>query len=419
MEMQERMLAENAFFNAQGRSSASAPGGGVPNLNCQSSLIYWQDSTTGTWKLFVHNYDTNTSSTIYDTQVDYTLYTDVNNDYIIESAGYALIFDNFGTDDRIVFFVTAGGTVIDSAAYNTATLSERRNFEFSTIVFSWVDGAQTNFRIFDGNRVGIASLPFAASSIDFDTNDGETTKNKSISLKVDSTYAYVLTPAGSLVDVTPLIGTNYDSSAALQGTFFVFVKLDGSDVPIELVVLSEEGVQLNSFDLTPFNIVPYSNTNRVYGENRWSGLFEINGGADWGAVKYEYATNSFVFATPHEYGNFFNYNRYVDYREPTDAFPNDRPNAVYKLSDSGSFNVWGDNHDYLAFVWSIGSAAGWGSVDVTNGTTREFFGTSDSLYSKYPSFLLGPAGGSGLRWQCGLPPMQLGARVLARGSSDR
>ena len=397
---QMQMLAEQAFQQALALEASSGVGG-PPNStppsptpsssNLESTLIYWQDATSGTWKFFVHDYAANTSSDIFDTELDYTVYTNVDDNEIVEQAGYAWQVQDNASGDRVVFCVQADGTLIESFTYNTAGVDGRRNFEFISQVYYWVDGGQTYFKIFDGNTVGSASLPSAISSLSFNTSGGEASKNRTVSFKVDGTTTYVLSPAGNLVDVTSEVGNNYNYSTSLQSDFLCFTNRDGSSVPQSVVIFNGDGTLKNTFDLTTLGIASL-NEQGVYGENQWSALYQ-DGSNDWVWVKYDYTGDTFSTET-HPYTNYDNISRYQDFRETTDAFPNYRLNSVNVLYSGTVSASWGTNYDYLTFLWSIGSGGTY-QEDVTVGTPIEIFYGVDTLFSDYPSFLVGPVGGTG------------------------
>ncbi len=397
---QMQMLAEQAFQQALALEASSGVGGppnSIPpsptpsSSNLRSTLIYWQDATSGTWKFFVHDYAANTSSDIFDTELDYTVYTNVDDNEIIEQAGYAWQVQDNASGDRVVFCVQADGTLIESFTYNTTGVSGRRNFEFISQVYYWVDGGQTYFKIFDGNTVGSASLPSAISSLSFNTAGGEASKNRTVSFKVDGTTTYVLSPAGDLVDVTSEVGNNYSYSISLQSDFLCFTNRDGSSVPQSVVIFNEDGTLKNTFDLTTLGIASLNNQG-VYGENQWSALYQ-DGSNDWVWVKYDYTGDTFSTET-HPNANYNNVSRYQDFRETIDSFTNSQLNSVNVLYSGDVAATWGNNYDYLAFLWSIGSG-GTHQEDVTVGTPIEILYGGTTLVSDYPSFLAGPVGGTG------------------------
>jgi hypothetical protein len=399
LEIQEemRMMAENNIFLHQGQISSPGPGGSSNSTtptpsssNLESTLIYWQDATSGTWKFFVHDYAANTSSDIFDTELDYTVYTSVDDDYIIEQAGYAWQVLDSVSGDRVVFCVQADGTLIESFTYNNAGVDGRRNLEFISQVWYWVDGGQTYFKIFNGNVVSSASLPSAISTLSFNTGGGEASKNRTISFKTDSTTTYILTPSGDLVNITPSVGATYSDSTSLQSNFLSFVKQDGSNNPIEVLIFNEDGTLRNNLDISTYSIttLEYHNT---YGENQWAGLF--SNATEWIYVKYDYTGNTFSVEN-HTQTNHPNYSSVQDFRQTTDDLVNSRPNSVVYVYDNPTSVNWGADYSYLAFMWSIGSGETHKEM-VNTGTAREVFISSRALYSQHPNFLIGPVGGTG------------------------
>jgi hypothetical protein len=378
-------------YGAGGGASQTTP---TPTSEfVEATLIYWEDATTGTWKFFVHNYGTNISSDIVDTGLDYTDFTSGNvlNSYIIEQDGFSWQADSTATSATTVFCVSSDGTVIDSFTYPAGVLRNRKNFEYLTHVWFWVDGGQTNFRIFNGTSLGSASLPSAISSLAFNSGGGETSKNRTVSFKVNGNTTYVLTAAGDLIDVTSQVGNNYENSTSLQSDFLAFINEDVSNVPQSVVIVNEDGTIRNTFDLAPYSITNISESS-TYGENQWAGTFK-RAGVEWIYVKYDYTGNTFSVETL-SITNYPNYSEVQDFRETVDDFVNSRPNSVIYLYGTSPTANWGADYSYLAFMWSIGSGEIHKEV-VNNGTAREVFIGSTALYSQHPNFLIGPVGGTG------------------------
>ena len=392
------MMAESSLAFNQGQASSPGPGGEevsetpiVPLLQAETTLIYWEDATTDTWKFFVHNYGTNTSSPITDTGLDPSDYDSITSSYLIEQSGISWQARALITGDRAVFCVRTDGTVVETFNYPTLeVLNNRRNFEYLVQVWYWVEGGQTYFKIFNGNVVSSASLPSAISSLSFNTGGGEASKNRTISFIIDNTTTYILTPSGDLVNITPSVGATYSNSTSLQSNFLSFVKRDESTNPIEVLIFNEDGTLRNNLDISTYSIttLEYHNT---YGENQWAGLFR--NATEWIYVKYDYTGNTFSVET-HTLTNHLNYSSVQDFRETVDDVVNSRPNSVVYVYDNPTSVNWGSDYPYLSFIWSIGNE-GTHQEDVNTGTPREAYVGSTALYSQYPNFLIGPVGGTG------------------------
>jgi hypothetical protein len=370
----------------------------------EATLIYWQDDTTGTWKFFVHNYGTNTNSDIVDTGLDTGDYSNPEPDLIIEQSGFAWQVQG-SADDRAVFCVRPDGTVAETFTYPTSGVDGRRNFEFLCYSWYWVDGDQTYVKLFDGNTVATAIIPSAATTFGYNTGGGEVSKTKSISFKFNATTTYVLTTSGDLTDITALVGNNYNSATSYQSDFHSFIKRDGVNVPLEVVIINSDGTLRNTFDLTSYSITNISESS-PYGENQWAGTFQ-NSGVEWVYVKYDYTGNTFSAETL-TLTNYPNYVETQDFRETIDSFDNSRPNSVLYFYDTSTTVNWGADYPYLAFMWSIDSGEAHKEV-VNAGTGREAYLDSVALYSQYPNFLIGPVGGTG--------PIEVGV-LLDSGAID-
>jgi hypothetical protein len=346
------MMAESSLAFNQGQASSPGPGGEevsetqiVPLLQAETTLIYWEDATTDTWKFFVHNYGTNTSSPITDTGLDPSDYDSITSSYLIEQSGISWQARDQSTGDRAVFCVRTDGTVVETFNYPTSGINSRRNFEYLVQVWYWVEGGQTYFKIFNGNVVSSASLPSAISTLSFNTGGGEASKNRTISFIIDSTTTYILTPSGDLVNITPSVGATYSSSTSLQSNFLSFVKRDESTNPIEVLIFNEDGTLRNNLDISAYSIttLEYNNT---YGENQWAGLFR--NATEWIYVKYDYTGNTFSVETL-SITNYPSYSEVQDFRETDDDFVNSRPNSVIYLYGTSPTANWGAD---VSMCWS-------------------------------------------------------------------
>jgi hypothetical protein len=379
-------------YGAGGGASQTTP---APTSElAEATLIYWEDATTGTWKFFVHNYGTNTSSDVVDTGLDYTDYdiNDIDREDVVEQAGFTWQAESTSTGDITVFCVSPNGTVIESFTYPTSgVVDSKRQFESLAVAWGWVEGGQTYFKIFNGSTVSTASLPTAVSSISFNLSAGEASKNRTVSLKVSGNTTYVLTPAGDLIDVTSQVGNNYTNSTSLQSDFICFINRNVSSVPQSVVIVNEDGTVRNTFDLTALTVNSINEAG-VYGENQWSGMFQESPG-DWVWVKYDYTSDTFSTET-HTYTNYDQIGRYQDFREASDNFNNFIPNSVVALYSTETTATWGFDYDYVTFMWSIGNG-GTFKEDLLVGTTQEVRWSQDSLLSPNPSFLISPVGGTG------------------------
>ena len=408
MEFQEelRMMAEAQSQNSL--TSSGGPGGSPspqsstnplpPLVYGLSSLLFWEDATTGTWKFLVHDYQSNTTSAEYDTGLSYTDFSSYSNDEIVEQGGYMLSFADFTNSLRTVFFVTALGEVVQRVDGNFLISDSFRQFEFIVTTYYYDTGTSTELYIFDGTNVQNHSFP-AGVSISYNTSGGEVTSGRSISLRVDdgvTVKTYIAVTDGSLVDVTETAGnpSSYSWRTALQQDFMVCLKTNPLSVFYsELVIFDQLGTVKNTFDLSGygFDTTYYNNP---YGNNMYAVVFydSSNPSVDYLVLKYDSTLDTF-YTMAQERGAYTDVGSYFDFRETVDDFPNDLPNLIFYFQDSSGFATWGQTNFYSSIIWSIGSG-GLNKYQLADNVQTEFYFNS-ALFADVPVLPYAPVGSTG------------------------
>ena len=407
MEIQDqmKMLAEAAFF--QNIQTASGVGGPqtqdsetpLPTLIYGlSSLIFWEDASTGTWKFLVHDYQSNTTSAEYDTELSYTDFNSYSNDEIVEQGGYMLSFNDSTNSLRTVFFVTALGDVVQRVDGNYLINDSFRHFEFIVTTYYYDTGSSLELYIFDGTNVQNHSFP-NGSSISYNTSGGEITSGRSIAFRVDdgvTNKTYIASRNGVLTDVTATAGnpSYYSWTTAFQQDFMVCLKTGPlTNLYTELVIFDQLGGVKNTFDFTGYGF-DSAWYNKPYGNNMYAGVFydNSNPSVDFLILKYDSTLDTFYTETQ-ERGAYVDVGSYFDFRETVDNFPNDTPNLVFYFQDSSGFGTWGQTNFYSSIVWSIGSG-GLNKYQLANNVQTEFYFNS-SLFADIPVLPYAPVGATG------------------------
>ncbi len=405
---QMKMLAEASFFkNIQTASGVGGPQTQdsetpVPPLPSLiyglSSLIFWEDATTGTWKFLVHDYQSNTTSAEYDTELNYTDFTNWSNDEIVEQGGYMLSFRDSTNSLRTVFFVTALGEVVQRVDGNYLIDDSFRHWEFIVTTYYYDTGTSVELYIFDGTNVQNHSFPTGVT-ITYNTGGGEVTSGRSIAFNVDdgvSDKTYIAVRDGSLIDVTATSGSinNYSWRTAFQQDFMVCLKTNPLSVLYsELVIFDQLGTVKNTFDLSGYG---FESTyyNNPYGNNMYAVVFydSSNPSVDYLVLKYDSTLDTF-YTMAQERGVYTDVGSYFDFRETVDDFANDLPNLIFYFQDSSGFSTWGQTNFYSSIIWSIGSG-GLNKYQLADYVETEFYFNS-ALYADVPVLPYAPVGSTG------------------------
>ena len=397
-QMHLQWMAEQALANQQGGVTSSPAGGGAPvgstpnQTTASSTLVYWQDSLTDTWKFRVFDHGAGTISDEVDTGLDFNDWSSIDTDQVVQFGGWLLKFDNFGTAGVKVFFILASGEVVDIKDGDGSINDGVRNSEFVVQSYYYDDGAGIRLYTFDGTNLRDNYFS-GATSISWNSGGGEISKNRAVPFRIDNTTTYISTPSGDLVDVTATAGSPswYTWNTCFQAEFMACIKENSStSLYDEVVIFAEDGSVKNTLDLSAYNLNSL-NQQGCYGVNNWHGVFEdlsdVN--SPWLIIKYNFDTDTFSINDQYLRSSYSNINIIEDFRETVDDFNTSRNNLVVVLENNPSFTTWGDVTDEAAVIWSLGSG-GLVSEIVTSGTSYEI--TFPNMWSDYPALFIFPAG---------------------------
>jgi hypothetical protein len=291
-------------LNTINPSAAAAAGGSnlsqtteYNELIQQSFLINWVDTTTDEWKIVVYNYDTGVLSDIintgllYDTGNEWYLYTDTNT---VHNKGFTFVLQNYVTSKYKIFFIQPDGRLVD-----TKDLDTNEDFQYTEnaiIYLGNLDGVSTCYH-YDGTNVRTHSFPNVTINlieVD-DASNEDVTRDGTIIIEAPNNSNYYLArPNGDLVDVTDYLSVVGTGNIVMDYNMTFITKHNSDNSAFKIV--SQEGVLVNEFDLTPYPIT----TSQVfaYGEN--SVFFKAT---DWPIsgnelfLSYDGDSNQFVTLT--------------------------------------------------------------------------------------------------------------------------
>lgn len=244
-------------------SAASAAGGSKPISSTTITVgkhyvITWTDINTETWRIVVHNFETNSLSEIIDTGLSSSSWIDSNISLAPSESGHALIYQNDETLKYKILFVDSNGRLLD-----TKDLDTREDYQYtenSIILLGELDGISTVYH-FNGEVIVTHQFP-DVNIINVEVDDGsedDVTKDGSVVIEAPNNQTYYISkPNGSLIDVSEhLIGGVYLLD---YNTDYIF-KLDETS---HIKIITQDGNVKNTFDL---NVNLTEGLTTLYGSN--------------------------------------------------------------------------------------------------------------------------------------------------------
>ena len=152
--MEERMMFEQASYNAAVAAAAAAGSGKLPRTKQGQTSSYTYESETGQFYIGVMDFEKGSIPAIFNTGLNTSedWYYDDNNyngTYVVQDRGYLMTFSNNSTADRVFFFFSAGGTLIQKlelTTIDTEVFSSNGNFivvcDWDAYKIWWFDGLE-------------------------------------------------------------------------------------------------------------------------------------------------------------------------------------------------------------------------------------------------------------------------------------
>jgi hypothetical protein len=169
--MEEQMMFEQMSYSAAVAAAAAAGSGSLPRTKQGQTSSYTYESETGQFYIGIMDFEKGSLPAVFNTGLNTSenWYYDENNydgTYVVQDRGYLMTFSNNSSADRVFFFFSAGGALIQKleiTTQDTSIYSANGNF---IVVCDW-----DAYKIwwFDGLEVRTEDIPETA--IDWDYSD--------------------------------------------------------------------------------------------------------------------------------------------------------------------------------------------------------------------------------------------------------
>jgi hypothetical protein len=152
--MEEQMMFEQMSYSAAMAAAAAAGSGRLPRTKQGQTTSYTYESETGQFYIGVIDFEKGSIPAIYDTDLNTSgdwYYDDNNYDgtYVVQDRGYLMTFSNNSSADRVFFFFSAGGALIQKlelTTIDTEVISANGNFivvcDWDAYKLWWFDGLE-------------------------------------------------------------------------------------------------------------------------------------------------------------------------------------------------------------------------------------------------------------------------------------
>lgn len=163
--MEERMMFEQASYNAAVAAAAAAGSGKLPRTKQGQTSSYTYESETGQFYIGVMDFEKGSIPAIFNTGLNTSedWYYDNNNysgTYVVQDRGYLMTFSNNSSSEKIFFFFSAGGALIQKlelTTVDTDVFSSNGNFivvcDWDAYKIWWFDGLEVKTEDFPENTI--------------------------------------------------------------------------------------------------------------------------------------------------------------------------------------------------------------------------------------------------------------------------
>ena len=355
----------------------------------QTALFMSAISGGTTYAYVILDPATGTVSSPIDTGVSFG---DYNEDDIkpLNHSGYGLYFEN--GDDKIVQFIDAFGTLIESYSGNTNNYNT--DDHEGKMVFAHFHDLGV-LKYFDGISVGTYTYNPDDENVDVEWEDDGTSRDGSFIIRCSSgstnTHKILNASRPGAVSLPSYNYNDYSVNVRLydNGDYVAIERYDSNNgiyTSFEMYDLDGNIISVN--DISSFNY--NSRSTDHFGTNKFTVLFYNNNDINQDYKIFAYNGTS-VISTTHERGSSFqNYNTYSQHY--------DNPNQDY-LSETHTYmfypNSTGNNGpfstvDYMSLVSVCNGTTGFTVNSIATGTTISFHWNPDGVY--YNDMVVRPDG---------------------------
>jgi hypothetical protein len=316
--IEERMLFEQAMFNAAKAAAAVGSGGnsGYAISGRSSMSSFYED---GEYKYYTYNYDTDTLNKTYSTGINSYEYSD--NIYVLQDKGFVLRYRDGNL--RTYIFTDINGKQIKRIDLDTSQYlyhsREYLNGVQIYLVNTNQDGTLTIY-LFDGEKVttntisDISLYPWGQAEFSvYSMSEGITAISwRSLD---GSTYHVGMLNGGEVVPLDSIssMAESWYIDCEWNSNFFTVIKADSATGKYQsFKVFSGDGSLLKNVDITGGADYTSLRRNSFYGKNKY--FFILGGGTDNSNMiyAYDYATNSvidklMVDSNNHDLNEYFHY----------------------------------------------------------------------------------------------------------------
>lgn len=343
------------------------------------------------YDITVVNHATGATNTIH-TPLTAADYNNTQRRYIVPFGGFMIVFSSDVLSRTFIYFIDNDGNLVDQIdgagpGYDWGEIDYRLVWAYD------VEADLSVLKIFDGKNVRTHEFPYLAGFNMNPWSEGDSSKNLYVPFLVDDnaaavTHLYISTPGGGLIDLD--YDTWYDNEywSTIHPTSDKIFRLTSSPGGRTLEVYSEDGVKINSLDLTSYNVNDDLDRN-YYGANGDFVTafynFEDNT-VPYLFLVYKAATNTFVTFTSETAVNGYSIN-YIDHETyDTNVSAANVLTLVIGVSSPSAINGMADWSAGSTIHWVPANGTSWQSFENNNGDAFSL-SYDDGYFGTYPLFI--------------------------------
>jgi hypothetical protein len=344
------------------------------------TAIFMSAITGGTtYQYVILDPATGTVSSPIDTGLSFT---DYSQDDIkpLNHSGYGLYFQSQNnSDDKVVQFVDAFGTLIESYSGTTSNYSTD-DLEGKVLYALFHDLGVLKY--FDGISVGTYTYDTNTESVDVEWNDDGASRDGSFIIRSmsGSTYAYKILNASrsGAVSLPSYDNSVYSVNARLYDNGD-YVAIDtyhmGDSIYTSFDMFDVQGNIISVNDISSFNY--NSRSTYHFGTNKFTILFTNDNDVNQDYKIFAYNGTS-VITTTHERGSSFqNYNTYYQhYDNPNQDYLSETFTYMFYPNSTGSDGPF-STADYMNLLSICNGTTGFTTNSIATGTTLSFHWNPD------------------------------------------
>ena len=322
-------------------------------------------------------------------------FTDYSQDDIkpLNHSGYGLYFQSQNdSNDRVVQFIDAFGTLIETYSGNTSNF-DSDDLEGKILYAQFHDLGVLKY--FDGVSVGTYTYNTDDENVTVEWEDDGTSRDGSFIIRCSSggtnTHKILNASRPGAVSLTSYNYSNYSVNVRLydSGDYVAIDKYDSNNgiyTSFEMYDLDGNIISVN--DISSFNYTSRSTDH--FGTNKFTVLFYNDNDINQDYKIFAYNGTS-VISTTHERGSSFqNYNTYSqNYDNPNQDYLSETHTYMFYPNSTGNNGPF-STVDYMSLVSVCNGTTGFTVNSIATGTTFSFHWNPDGVY--YNDMVVRPDG---------------------------